>query len=103
MPWQAITQDSWLTMTDQAVMAAEIQSMLEKQAIKPRGGFILSGPVINLKRLNEFVHIKMEGIHVVKVKVDLYFAVPIHKTIPEISISGNDLPISTLGHLQNHL
>ena len=90
-------------------MADKIQGMLEKGAISPAPptgrGFVSNvflvpkkdrgqRPVINLKRLNKYVHtehFKMEGIHVLKdllqagdfmVKVDLkdaYFTVPMHE------------------------
>ena len=131
--WQNITQDEWvlntikgyrieflrkpyqhrkppqLTFTEkeEECMQAEIQSMLDKQAISRAGEssenfysqmFLVpkkdgrQRPVINLKRLNQSVkteHFKMEGIHMLKdllragdwmAKIDLkdaYFMIPI--------------------------
>ena len=131
--WQAITQDVWVlgaiqgygieflqipyqqrkppqlafTQEEEECMLAEIQNMLDKQAISsmeegPEGFYSQmflvpkkdgrQRPVINLKRLNQSVkteHFKMEGIHMLKdllragdwmAKIDLkdaYFMIPI--------------------------
>ena len=111
----------------EALLEVEIQEMLEKGAIQEsqtKGrGFVSKvflvpkkdggqRPVINLKKLNEFVHtehFKMEGIHLLKdllrkgdwmTKVDLkdaYFMVPIHREeeISSSSYAGTNATSST--------